>query len=527
MAKYLFIFILFFSATVFCQEINTEEVKSIIDEGNLLNNSQKYKEAISKYFKAIHLLEKLNDSTRLATVYTNIGVVNARLKSFENAILYLEKANEYQTKDKNLKLRTLYNISSLYYDKKDFESFLKKAKKVEQLAKELKSDKILSALYCTYCNYYRDLKKYKASINYGLKSYELKKKSSLTTDIIINNIGYSYLLDKNYTKAIEFLSKITNTPNKQLRVYVFNNLKNAYEKLQQKDKALFYANKYIFINDSITKAQEKIKVASLIKKYESSKQEQQIINLKTENQLKESKLKNQQNWFLGLGVFIILLGFLTFFWFKNKKTQQNLEKASIQHKLLRSQLNPHFLFHSLNSIQSYIYQNKKEASANYLANYSKLIRAVFDSSDRDFISVKEDKIAIENYLALQKLNFNEKVKLSLSFNENVSNYKIPPMFVQPFVENAFLHGINSVENGKISVIYQEENNIIKVCIIDNGNGFEKLKNNNTLNKVSSSDVIKKRIENLRKTHNFNILINTKSSKNGTIVTLLFPKKILV
>lgn len=517
------VFLILFCATTFGQE-HKNSTQRHLSKGNKLSKNQEYEKAIVSYLKALDILEKEQDSSKLSSAYISIGVVNARLKNFDKTIWYLEKANQLIIKNNNAKLRTIYNLSGFYYDNKNVTSFLSTIKKAESLAVELKNNEILSAIYSTYCNYYRDIKQYKKSITYGLKSYELKRKLGLNPDITINNIGYSYLLDKNYPKAIEYLSKVIRTPNKKLRTYVFNNLKNAYEKSHQKNKALHYANKYILLNDSLTKAQEKIKVASLIEKYETSKKQQQITNLKTENKLKESKLRNQKNWFLGICVLIILSSFLVLLWLKNKKTQQDLEKASIQHKLLRNQLNPHFLFHSLNSIQAYIYQNKKEASVNYLANYSKLIRAIFDSSDKDFITIEEDKNAIENYLALQKLNFNTNVNLSLMIDDEITDCKIPPMLVQPFVENAFLHGVNAIENGKISVDYKQDNNNIKICIIDNGNGFKKSKSNNSLSKISSSNVIEKRIDNLRKTHGFNISIDTKSSKSGTTVTLLFPKK---
>lgn len=511
------------TTTVLCQQDITK-AQELINEGNDLNKAQKFDNAILKYLEATKILENLGDSVQLATVYSNIGAVNARLKNFDKAILYLEKATSYITTDNNLKLRATYNISGIHLEKKDFKTSLIKAKEAEKLALKLKNDQILSAIYSFYCNYYRDLKAYKKAINYGLKSYELKKRLKLNPDITINNIGYGYLLNGDYTKAIEYLSKITNTSNETLRTYVFNNLKNAYEELGQSKKALEYANKYITLKDTLTLKQQRVKVAEITEKYEATKKQQEIINLETENQLKESKLQNQNNWFWGIGVFAVLLGFTIFFWFQKKKIQQDLEKASIQHKLLRNQLNPHFLFHSLNSIQSFIYQNKKEKSVNYLVNYSKLMRAIFDTSDNDFISIEDDKNTIENYLALQKLTTNNEIEFHINFDNEISDYKIPPMFIQPFVENAIQHGIGNNINGKVSVEYSQQDDIITIIVSDNGNGFNPSKSNNTLHKLSSSKVIKKRIENLQKTHKYTIKIDTISNKQGSTVMLTFPKK---
>ena len=209
---------------------------------------------------------------------------------------------------------------------------------------------------------------------------------------------------------------------------------------------------------------------------------------------------------------------------KNQKTKQSLKQAALQHKLLQTQLNPHFLFHSLNSIQSFIHQNKKEESSSYLVSYSKLMRSILESSDQDFISVEDDLNAIKDYVKLQRLNLPENVQINIECEDELTTYKIPPMFVQPYVENALIHGINEIENGKVSVFYKKEASKIQVIITDNGKGLISKKSNNELHRSMSSDIIDQRIQNLKQIHNYHINIINQSSKNGTRITLEFPKR---
>lgn len=494
-------------------------------KGNKYNDSQRYDEAIIEYLKVVTILEKQKDTAKLVKVYTNIGVVNARLQNLDKAILYLEKSLNYVRNNDNLKLQVLSNISSLHGDKKDIEAALEKGKEAENLAKKLDNEAVLSNIYSSYCNLYRDLNDFDKSIDYGLKSLELKEKLKLNPDISINNIGYSFLLDKQYDRAIQYFKKIEFTNNKPLQVLVLNNFKRTYQEKGAYQKALNYANKLLVLKDSLGKAQQKVKVASLIEKYESEKKQQQIDVLNIENQIQEVKLNNQKILFGILALIGLLASVLIYQWFRNQKIKQSLKQAAIKHKLLQTQLNPHFLFHSLNSIQSFIHQNKKEESSSYLVSYSKLMRSILESSDKDFITVEDDLNAIKDYIKLQRLNLSEDVQISIDCENEIRAYGIPPMFIQPFVENALLHGMNENEKGMISISYIDKTSNIQVIITDNGKGLTHKKNNNELHRSMSSEIINQRVKNLRQIHNYQINITTEFNTSGTSVLLEFPKKL--
>lgn len=502
-------------------------------EGVILHNlgtidykKQRFEKALNYYVESARKTEKSNNQKLLGNTYANIGIINAQLKNFDKAQTYLEKAIDLLKNKELFKLQLLVNLSNIYKEQKLFSKFENSIFKAEKLAIKNNSKRTLSIIYNNLSDYYTNKKKLDKAIIYGKESILLKKELKQTNNLSLtyNNVGHSYLKKKAFKNAIVYLDSALPNSKGLLKSYVYNNLKDAYLGLANYKKAVLYAELKDTLKDSLNNANQKEKVTEIIEKYESEKKEQQISLLNTTNELQQSKIINQKNLMLGGVLALAFVSLLAFFWYKNQKIKQALNQASLQHKLLRTQLNPHFLFHSLNSIQSFIYQNRKDISLNYLASYSKLMRFIFDSISKDFITVQEDIDAMKEYLELQKLNLNTNIKLELVADNGIENYLIPPMFIQPFIENAIQHGIKGLKNGEVKVSCLNDNNAIKVVIFDNGKGL-KNKNNNTLfKKESSSKIIEQRILNLQNTFHYSITKKVSSTTDGTTITLLFPKK---
>lgn len=500
---------------------------------NLANSYQFQKifdQAIFNYLEAAKIFEKQKNEMRLAQVYGNIGALNAKNKNFDKAINYLNKAVNNANQNEILKLQLQVNLSSLYIDQNNYSKALELAYLAEELAIKNKFERGLAGIYTNLCKIYSNsdsLKNTKKAIDYGLLALKIKKEvgNIPVYGETLNNIGQAYLEEGDYTKASSYLKEALQNSTGDSKTIVLNNLKKLYTKLGNNKLALSYSNQLINYKDSLTTSKQQEKVAEIVERYESDKKQQEIDVLSIKNELQESKLDSQRNLFIGLGTLVLLSLLLVYFWFKNHKTKQALKQTALQHKLLQTQLNPHFLFHSLNSIQSFIHQNKKEESSSYLVSYSKLMRSILESSDQDFISVEDDINSIKEYVNLQQLNLPGDAQIEIQCEGQIEEYKIPPMFVQPYVENALIHGINGIENGEVSVLYKEETSKIQVIISDNGKGFVSKKSNNELHRSMSSDIIEQRIQNLKQIHNYNINIINESGKNGTRITLEFPKKI--
>ncbi len=180
--------------------------------------------------------------------------------------------------------------------------------------------------------------------------------------------------------------------------------------------------------------------------------------------------------FLG---FMLIIG--SWLWYRSaqKKKKLNSERAhqsqlaEMEMRSLRSQMNPHFIFNSMNSISNFIYNNKNEEATVYLAKFAQLMREVLYNSEEKLIPLKEEINIVQHYLELEKLRFNQKFDFVINTPQdmNLSAIYIPPLLLQPFLENALWHGIMHKEGfGFIQINLKNINNIIQIEITDNGVG---------------------------------------------------------
>ncbi len=496
--------------------------------GTIQFYKQDFEKALSIYLKAAKILEKAGSEKLLVNTYSNIGSINANLKYFDKALQYFEKALPLSDFNESLRLQILVNLSTIYYDQKLFKKYLESANRAEKLAKKYNAKRMLSVLYSNFSNYYAEEgAAYDKAIEYGEKGIQLKKELNNlhTLGYTYNNLGYSYLKKKEYRKAITYLDSAMPGAKGELKSYIFNNLKESYLGLNDYKTAVKYADLKDSIKDSITNAQQKEKVAELTQKFESEKKQQQIDILDTKNELQALTISQQKYLLIVLIAFGLLFLVLGYFGFKSYKTKQQLDTVLLQQKLKKTQLNPHFLFNALQSIQNFIYQNDKEKSGAYLASYSKLIRLILEKSDDNFISVADDRLGLESYLNLQQLNHNGTFSYNVKVEDTVEEDfdMLPTLVTQPFVENAVLHGLKNISDGVIDVKYYKQNDLICVAISDNGKGFEtKKENSKRLHKSMSMGIIKEQLRNLNKVSNgFNGDISINSSSEGTKVILSF------
>ena len=201
-----------------------------------------------------------------------------------------------------------------------------------------------------------------------------------------------------------------------------------------------------------------------------------------------------------------------------KEEMQKLEMAA-----LRAQMNPHFIFNCLQSIQRYIMANDKDKAMNYLSDFAKLVRSILDASSSSKIALSKEIEMLENYLRLEQLRFNDSFDYSVNVNDNINPSKmmIPPMLVQPFVENSILHGFNGLNTkGDLSIKYSYKNdNQLLVEVEDNGVGLEAQKKI-AGHKSFGSSITKRRLDIINENKNSQINYSKPQSGNGTKVELL-------
>jgi tetratricopeptide (TPR) repeat protein len=501
--------------------------------------------AITKRNEKFYLIE--NDSIGLLNVYSSIASVYLNLNRKKEAIAYLEKANLYSKNDKPYnKAAVLINLSILLNDVEEYSSAIEKMNQAKDIAVEHNVFELFPIIYKSLGIIHHQNGAYRKSNEYCLKSFELAKKSNLPENQLISlyqYIGRNYYYLKEYTKAIFYLKKVDQLDVNNISIKEWDGevsehpLINSYLKTGNNEKAFETLKKYTKIKSTAFEEEQALKLNEVVERYENDKKEIEIEQLNVKNAIQKNKLSAQRQIIylvVVLLITVLLLGFVLYKMYRNrlklKRAEQSLNTSILKQRFLRMQLNPHFLFHSLCSIENYIYKGKKEEAAEFLQDFSKLMRSILESSDVDFISLKEEMSFIEKYIKLQQLTHDHKFDYSISVDETINkeNSLIPPVFIQPFIENAILHGALSIKGGFVSIEITKESETLVVRILDNGiNDAEHTINSNKMHRSMSMNIIQQRIENLKKTFNYDINYSLKNRKdiskpNGTLITLSFP-----
>lgn len=258
---------------------------------------QDFKKALELYIKAADITEKATNKKLLVNTYTNIGIINAQLQNLKPAQKYLEKALALTKESEPRQLQVLVNLSNIYKHQLLFEKFEKSIFKAEKLANKNQSKRSLSVICNNLSDYYTSNKPdINKAVFFGKKAISLKKELNQTLHLSIpyNNLGHTYLKNKEYQKAIPYLDSALPNAKGFLKSYIYNNLKDAYLGSNNYVKALHFSELKDQLKDSLYKEQQKEKVADITAKYESEKKEQQINLLNTKSELQEHKIQNQQ-----------------------------------------------------------------------------------------------------------------------------------------------------------------------------------------------------------------------------------------
>jgi tetratricopeptide (TPR) repeat protein len=300
-----------------------------------------------------------------------------------------------------------------------------------------------------------------------------------------------------------------------------------YEKKGNYRLALENYKTSVGCNDSIVNEKNTRYLNELQTIYEAKKKEQQIELLTAENEI-----KNQRAIIL-LIVILTILVFTVFIYFSQiKRTEQ--QKTELKLKLFRSQMDPHFIFNALGSIQSFMYQNEQGKAASYLGQFSSLTRSVLKNSNKELITLEEELETLKNYIEIEKMRKRDCFQYALEVDENIETcfVYVPPIFLQPFVENAIQHGFAKKDctQGLISIKIKQKPKSILINITDNGQGI----NASLKNKKESSHqsmgmkIFRERIRLIerkyKKTVKFEVfdLSEKNTELTGTSVNIDFP-----
>jgi tetratricopeptide (TPR) repeat protein len=307
------------------------------------------------------------------------------------------------------------------------------------------------------------------------------------------------------------------------------------KRIKDPEEALYHFEKYTEQKkqeDSILKKKEVMELAT---RYETERKEEQISQLAEEKKLTGLKLVNTRIFLFVLAAMVVLLIFAGALLIRQTRLRILHETSLLKQKLFRAQMNPHFIFNSLSSIQGFIMEQDHLKAATYLSRFAKLVRNILDGSLEELIPLAKEIETIDNYLQLQKVRYAERFDFAVETDKHLEGREImiPPMLLQPFVENAIEHGIkHKTDKGVILVTFRFTDGELTVLIEDDGIGRTKAsemeKENQKYHASLSTSLITERIKMLnrqrRKKITFQItdLTDNLGRACGTRVTFVFP-----
>ena len=549
----------FDEAEVYLKDINTDQLglfqKILVYEslGDIYLKRKRFDKATNNYRKALKIAEDSNITSKVTDLNSELGdvlVAQGKItqanKQFDNSIKLAQKENPVRSLEEKNKVADYFNQTQQF----DKEIDLRKETLLET---QQLNDSVLIITDNDIGNKdespeFKQLSKAKPTTNLIGNNFL----STLNT-ISENNykIGRALVQKEDYEEAIPFLKESIKNADTESDLIVKKDatrkLSEVYSNVGEYDKAFKTYREYVDLVDTLyVRKEQEIEQAKRFQKRIAENQNR-IASLEKDKELNENKvdlaLKDQQLsvarnksqkyiiYSLLLGI-LIMVGFAVLLYRSNK--QQKLTNNLLALKSMRSQMNPHFIFNALNSVNSFIAVNDERNANRYLSEFSVLMRSVLENSDENFIPFSKEIELLELYVKLEHNRFKEKFDYQINIDKTIDldEFSIPPMLLQPYIENAIWHGLRYKDDrGTLKInIKQLDEETLSVSIEDDGVGRKKsqeLKTKNQLKQKSKGmSTIKKRVSILNSMYQDRISVSVSNlfeDETGTKVELLLKK----
>ena len=452
--------------------------------GSLYFTIGNYKKSLELQLKCLKLEEEIKDKLGQAIALEGIGGVYYVLNDFTKTLLWYIKALQlYQSIHKYDEASTvLLNIGLTYESMKDFKKGIEYTNQSIELATKINNKDVVANGYMNLGMLSEDVTNYNQALLYHKKAVTLLNEigNEYRSTDALSYIAHIYFLQKEYQKSIDFyqqfLAKAKQMKMPQYERTALEGLSDCYAQLKNYEKAYSYHKQFSILQDTLLNKEKSKQLVEMQTKFETEKKESENKLLKQQNQIQTLQISKSRYYIIGVSIFslfIIIIGLLIV---RQNKLNTLQRTTQLEQQLLRSQMNPHFIFNSLIAIQSFIYKKDPKEAGRYLSDFAQLMRMILENSRMEYISLDKEIKTLKHYLELQKLRFEDHFTYNIIVSEqiDIDAIAIPPMLAQPFIENAIEHGIKNLNNpGKITIQLTKLNNNIAFEITDNGIGIAK------------------------------------------------------
>lgn len=432
----------------------------------------------------------------VASVYINLGSVQMNTGELDKAIVsftnFLTAVDNHSVAQKDAEILrerniALRNLGEVYARKRNFQkadSLLKLSLSTAEANRDYQlAAYVLSSWGLMFVNRkqpQRAVDLFKKGIVYAEIAGDLNVKSNLTgglADMLFDLERYAE--SEKYSKQALALAKQLNLLELQREISLM--LGYTYIAQKKSQQAISYLDSAKVLQDSLVSSDKLTQVARLEERFEREKQEA-ILNERHAAELEQQRTTRN---FAISGIVLVLLALSTVFWFytRQREARFKLQEADFKKKMaetelkvLRAQINPHFFFNALNSISSFVLKNDPFTADGYLSKFAHLMRTILGSAEHQEIPLSEDITALSNYLDLEQIAHNHRFSYRIDVDPELDPQRtlIPPLLLQPFVENSILHGFSKKTSDGLITINIHKNGDRLICSVwDNGIGRQK------------------------------------------------------
>jgi tetratricopeptide (TPR) repeat protein len=469
--------------------------------------------ALALFYKVLKLQEHLGDSlsmsatlVNMASIYQNLGKPDSVLKLHERALVITERHGPTPTL-----VVILTNLGNGYMRKKQMEKAFPFFQRAEKLAEEFGNGTRLATVYQSLIDFYREKDEFEKALEYQRKSAAIYEATGSRISKAINIYYLSTIycvmgrLREARVTAEDAIQMLGNDKVPALRRDMYSDLSKIYSNQKKYERSLELYRRFIMLRDSL---RDDSLSNALIAEQSRSAMERKELLLKNAGDKRlmaaqaeaNSRDQEKNTWILvvlSLLLILALSAYFTYRHWRHKNIIADQKNRLLSEKLLISQMNPHFIFNSLNSIQNFIFRQDNYLAGVYLKQFSELMRMILEFSRREYISLEEEYRFLVSYLDLQKLRFDGKLDYRIVIDEQLDRESvlIPPMLGQPFAENAIEHGIFHLEGqGMLWIRIRPEKGMLIYEIEDNGVGLAAAKTwKKARHKSLATDIIRERL----------------------------------
>jgi tetratricopeptide (TPR) repeat protein len=520
-----------------------------------------FNKTLDYYFEVIKIYIELNDKKSIAYTYYNIGKVYFNIYNYSEAIQFYNQCKEMtlELNDIRAYATTIRSIGEIYYRLGNEGEAIKNFKEALENAIKTKDDITIAASYVGIGSVLQKQKKFQEALQLYQKALISFEKIDYKTGIMVAsfNIGETNIRLRKLTTAKEFINKglILNKESGGFKEFFKGAYYNLFEidSIQNNWESAFNNYRlYSLYRDSLFKEANSKTKDSLRLDYEYGNNAAiEKANHEKETALLIQKEKNKRNIVISIIGCAILIFFISFLNFRNKKKKEQAilkqktaelyrQISEANMKALRSQMNPHFIFNCVDTVERLLNDAKIEESKICLEQFSSLTRSVLENSIKREIPLDDELKTLQLYMQLENLRFRIPFTYSITVEPGIDTKTtlIPPLVLQPFIENSIKHGFREPEkSGHLKILVQRENELL-VCIIeDNGIG------RNECMKIASKSGFKKEsvgiklteerlslISEMNKTKSYfriDDLVDEQNNPKGTRIKMLLPYELTV